>query len=459
MDGLTSQVARFITTPPAGGIPEAALPIIRSGFIDTIATMLAAKDEPVTRIVTAHVRAKRSPIAEASLLLGNERAPAPDAALINGAAGHALDYDDVALSGHPSTVLVPAILAEGEAVGASGLDCMRAYLLGYETWAELIGRDSHSIHTKGWHPTGVYGTVAAAAAVAALRNLDFERTRHAIALAASMSSGLTANFGTMTKPFHAGRAASNGIEAVRLAMAGLTASEDAFEHSTGGLLHALSPQGDTDRTTPAVNLGREWAILEYGLSIKKYPMCYATHRVIDGMLGLVKQHDLKPEDVTGVHATIGVPQAGMLRNHAPVTGLEAKFSLEFGVASSLVARQVGLSELTDEFVNRPEVREAMTRLTIDTTDTRCPLEAGFAMHDRVVVNLRDGRRLDSGDIRFATGNAKLPMQEAELRAKFLDCARDVRHLDPEELYDRLAHLEAVTRINKLAGVRAVPRAA
>ncbi len=458
MEGLTTQVAQFVSQPGFDNMPAAAAHIIRSGFIDTIATMLAGKDEPVTRLMTEHVRASRSPVAESSLLLGNERASARDAALVNGAAGHALDYDDVALSGHPSTVLVPAVLAEGEAIGASGADVMRAYLVGYEVWAELIGRDADSFHTKGWHPTGVFGTVAAAAAVAHLRRLNLETTRHGLAIAASMSAGLTANFGTMTKPYHAGRAAANGIESVRLAMAGMTASVDAFEHS-GGFLVALSPKGSTDRTTPAVNLGKELAILEYGLSIKKYPMCYATHRVIDGVLDLVQAHDIKAADVERVEATIGVPQAGMLRNHAPVTGLEAKFSLEFGVASSLVARKVGLTELTDEFVNRPQVREAMTRLSISTVDTRCPLEAGFAMNDRVVVRMKDGRKLDSGDIRFARGNAKVPMRDDDLRAKFMDCSRGVQHLDPVELFERLARLESVANVTDLVAVRAGRQAA
>ncbi len=458
MDGLTTQIARFVAQPGFDTLPAAAAHIIRSGFIDTVATMLAGRDEPVTRIMTERVRAGRAGLAEASLLLGKERASAQDAALVNGAAGHALDFDDVALSGHPSTVLVPAVLAEGEAIGASGAEAMRAYLVGYEVWAELIGRDADSFHTKGWHPTGVFGTVAAAAAVANLRKLDLDKTRHALAIAASMSSGLTANFGTMTKPYHAGRAAANGIEAVRLAMAGLTASTDAFEHQ-GGLLFALSPRGTTDRTTPAANLGKELAILEYGLSIKKYPMCYATHRVIDGMLDLVNKHDIKAPDVDRVEATIGVPQAGMLRNHAPVTGLEAKFSLEFGVASAMVARKVGLTELTDEFVNRPQVREAMTRLSIATVDTRCPLEAGFSLNDRVVVRLKDGRRLDSGDIRFARGNAKVPMRDEDLRAKFMDCARGVQYLDPSALFERLSHLDSMATVVELVAVRAGQRAA
>ncbi len=458
MQGLTTQLAAFVAQPGLERIPDEALRTVRSGFIDTIATLLAGRDEPVTTLVRDHVRAKRSALTEASLLLGEERAAAADAALVNGVAAHALDYDDVALAGHPSTVLVPAVIAEGEAIGASGSAAMRAYLVGYEVWAELIGREADAYHTKGWHPTGVFGTVAAAAAVAHLRGLDEERARHALAIAASLAGGLTANFGTMTKPFHAGRAAANGVEAVRLAQAGMTAAADAFEHA-GGFLAALSPKGNVDRTRPASGLGKRLAILEQGLSIKKYPMCYATHRVIDGVLDLARVNGVTASDVDRVDATIGTAQAGMLRNHEPVTGLEAKFSLEFAVASALVAGKVGLSELTDRFVAQPAVREAMRKLAIATTDTRCTFEPVFAFTDRVVLKLKDGRTLDSGEIRFARGNAKLPLRDADLRAKFMDCLGTVTHLDPDALFERLARLESLGSIHELAGSREARRVA
>ena len=447
MDGLTSRLAAFVAQPGLDRIPDEAARTIRSGFIDTLATMIAGRDEPVTKLVREHVRSKRSSLVEASLLLGEQRAGAPEAALVNGVAAHALDYDDVALAGHPSTVLVPTVLAEGEAVGASGLAAVRAYLVGYEVWAELIGREADAHHTKGWHPTGVFGTVAAAAAAAHLRGLDAGSSRHALAIAASLAAGLTANFGTMTKPFHAGRAAANGIEAARLARAGMTAAPDALEHA-GGFLAALSPRGHVDRTRPAA-VGGKLSILEQGLSIKKYPMCYATHRVIDGVLDLARANHVQPADVEGVEATIGSAQAGMLRNHAPVTGLEAKFSLEFAVAAALVAGKIGLSELTDAFVGRPEVREAMRKLSIATTETHCPLEPVFALTDRVVLKLKDGRSLDSGEIRFARGNARLPLRDEELRAKFMDCARSAADVDAEALFERLARLESLAAVGEL----------
>ncbi|HEY0885975.1 MAG TPA: MmgE/PrpD family protein, partial [Ramlibacter sp.] len=255
--------------------------------------------------------------------------------------------------------------------------------------------------------------------------------------------------GTMTKPLHAGRAAAAAIDAVRFAAAGLTAAPDAIEHHAG-YLAALSPQGRADRESPASALGRELRVLEYGLSIKKYPTCYATHRVIDGVLDLAREHRVRAEDVEEVRARIGVAQASMLRNHQPATGLEAKFSLEFAVASALVAGKVGLNELTDEFVGRRAVRDVFSKVKIATDDSQCPIEPIFAENDRVQLVLRDGRTLESGDIRFARGNAMAPLAAADLRTKFVDCAGRAGDIDAGALFDRLMDLRSVPRLRALA---------
>ena len=451
MTDLTAALARFICAPPFSTVPIDAAAIIESGFIDTTATMIAGRSEPVVDIVREHLSNRIAQRGESSVLFGVARASAADAALINGTAAHALDFDDVALGGHPSTVLVPALLAEGEALGASGTELLRAYLVGYEVWAELISRDADPHHVKGWHPTAVFGTVGAAAAVASLRRLPFEVARNAIALAGSMAGGLVANFGTMTKPFHAGRAASAGIEAARLAMRGMTAAPDAMEHHAG-FLKALSPQGRVDLERPAERLGRDLRIREAGLSIKQYPICYATHRVIDGVIDAARREDLSADQVATVHAQIGKTQASMLRNHAPQSGLEAKFSLEFAVASSLIAREVGLAQLTDAFVRRSDVQAAMKKVSTTTVDTSCPVEPMFAFADRVQIELNNGRTIDTGEIRFARGNAKLPLTRDELKRKFMSCVGGAADVDAERIYRQLASLATVANVKEVTAV-------
>jgi 2-methylcitrate dehydratase PrpD len=273
--------------------------------------------------------------------------------------------------------------------------------------------------------------------------LDAVRTAQALALAGSMAGGLVANFGTMTKPFHAGRAAAAGIEAVRMVARGFTASPDAMEHHAG-FLGAISPKGAADRERPADQLGKSLRIREMGLSIKRYPMCYSAHRTADAVLALTAQENLRAEDVAEVEVTLGTAQASMLRNHRPETGLEAKFSLEFAVASSLVARRVGLQELTDGFVNRPEVREQFGKVKINTTDTHCPIEPVFAFTDTVKIRTTTGREL-AQEVRFPRGNAMLPLTLEELREKFMDCAAGAP-VDGAQLFDRLCTLETAPNL-------------
>ena len=457
---LTQALAAFVAQPTFGDDEQAACDIAKTGFIDVLATMMAGCQEPVVGIVRAHVGHggnSQTPAEAPVVPFTGVMLPSAQAACINGVAAHALDFDDVALSAHTSTVLVPAILAEGHLLDISGRDALRAYVVGYEVWAELFAREPDQYHLKGWHPTGVFGTVGAAASIAYLHRLPEEQTRQALAIAASMASGLVANFGTMTKPFHAGRAAACAIEAVRLSMLGLTSTPDVFEHPAG-YLNALSPAGRVDRTRPATGLGQVLRILDNGLSIKRYPVCYSSHRMIDGVLAIAERENLQPAQVSRVRVTIGAAQASMLRNHSPQTGLEAKFSAEFAVASALIARQVGLVQLTDHFVCTDEVRTLMNKVEVAITDRLCPLDPAFAYADRVEIELVDGRFFDSGDIRFAHGNAKLPLNPAGLRQKFMDCmavspwSADAQRENGDRgtrLYERIAQLESLPRLRQL----------
>ena len=450
MSGLTQQLAAFVAAPDFGPQYEEACRIARTGFTDTIATMMAGSTEPVVGMLLQHYEGFQCAAQEAPVPFARKLLPAMYAASINGTSAHALDYDDVALSGHPSTVLVPAILADGHVAGASGLDALRAYVIGYEVWAELFGRETDQYHLKGWHPTAVLGTVGATAALAWLNRLPEEQVRNALAISASMAGGMVANFGTMTKPLHAGRAAACAVEAVQLAQLGLTAAPDVFEHRAG-FLNALSPAGQVDRERPAAGLGAHLRITDIGLAVKQYPMCYSAHRGIDGLLDILKREKLKPGDVRKVTTVIGRTQASMLRNHAPQTGLEAKFSMEFAVASALTAQRVGLNELTDAFVNRPDVREQFGKVSIECVDTQSAYDPAFSRADRVVVETSDGRSFDSGEVEYARGDPKLPLDEAGLRAKFADCLAVAGFDDAAAatLYAKVAALEKLGNLREL----------
>ena len=328
-------------------------------------------------------------------------------------------------------------------MGSTGADMIVAYVAGYETWAELFRRDTGLLHQKGWHPTGLYGAVGAAAACASLRRLDADKAAQAIALGASQSSGLMANFGTMTKPFHAGKAAHAGIMAARLAEAGFTASTDALEHPQG-FLHAISPTGTEDRTSEA-KPGETWAILTQGLGIKKYPTCYCTHRAIDCMLDLVNATPIKADEVKKITVNISDYFATILRNHQPDTGLAAKFSMEFAMASGVVAKRVGLRELTDEFVQRPDIQALMRKVEIVTTTEHDPELSGAAPQDQVTVELTNGSTIAGEPVKRATGHASRPLTEAQIYDKFADCL-DVGASDipADVLFKRLSAIQSMS---------------
>jgi 2-methylcitrate dehydratase PrpD len=447
-DTLTRALGAFVCDLRLAAIPPEALHIVHTGMADAVATMIAGSVEDAPGILYA---ALNPPPGDASLYLTGPRVPAPEAAWINGTAAHALDFDDVALRGHPSTVLVPAILAEAEAIGASGARMAAAYVAGYEVWAELAGRDPTHHHQKGWHPTGIFGPIGAAAACASLRGLDADKATVAIALGASHSAGLVANFGTMTKPYHAGRAAHAGVIAARLAGAGFSASADALEHPLG-LLAAVSPKGEADRASPA-GVGHDWQILKQGLGVKKYPLCYCTHRAIDGMLDLLAEQKLDAEDVARIGVSTSRRNATILRNPRPQTGLEAKFSMQFAMASAVVARSVGLAELTDAFVRRPDVQALLARVEVEPDDRQDALRPGTAPYDLVVVETKDGRRLESRRVSDERGSPSLPLSMGELWAKFESCfAAGNPRLAPRPVFDALMSIERQPNVAALVGL-------
>ena len=438
---LTQDLGRFAAGLTFEKLPQEAVEIARTGITDTVATMIAGAHDPAPQLLRKGLDPAPGP---ASLYFSGETATAPEAAWINGTAGHALDYDDVGCRGHVSTVLVPAILAEAETLGLGGREMFAAYVAGYETWAELARRDPGHHHKKGWHPTGIFGAIGAGAACATLRRLNPEQATMAIALAASQAGGIMANFGTMTKPFHAGRAAHAGLVSARLAELGFTAAPDALEHAQG-FLSAVSPEGRADREGPTPRLGEEWHIVKQGLSIKKYPACYCTHRSLDGMLDLLARRPLKPAEIGHITVSISDTHSLILRNHMPQTGLAAKFSMEFAMAASVISRRAGLGEYTDEFVRRPEVQDLMRRVSVVTNENYDPVVSGASVYDQVTIELANGERVESEQIRRSRGHAERPLGDIELFDKFRTCL-DAGHarIAPERLFDRLRNLERLS---------------
>lgn len=448
---LTQLLAGFLSEFDATRVPQEAADVAGRGFADSIASMVAGRQETcvtATETALAGISARPSN-SDPHLYLSNKRAPALIAACINGTAAHALDYDDVALRGHPSSVLMTAALIEGEIGDLPGAQVTAAYVAGYEIWAELVRREPGQLRTKGWHPTGMYGSIAAAAVSIVARRLSPEIAQHALGIAASQASGLSANFGSMTKPFHAGRAVQSGILSVELALAGMTASHDALEHPQG-FLHAFSPDGREDRDSPIDRLGRDWQIMKQGLSMKRYPVCYSVHRAVDAMLGLLKKGPIAADQVERIEVSLGQAQANMLRHHAPKTVLEAKFSAEFAMAAAIIAGRLGLRELTEDFVTRHDIQSLLRRVVIATNEDYDPELSDYSRYDQVIVRLKNGQSLVSDQVRRPIGHASQPLGWDDLWPKFDDClAIDFSSSRREQLFQSLRNLPALDSVRSL----------
>jgi 2-methylcitrate dehydratase PrpD len=434
-------------------IPAEAIGNARNGITDSAAVTILGRNTEVVRILRSVLKL-RSGSGEARICFGTDGADAPQAALVNGTAAHALDYDDIGLNSvqptHPSAVLAPAILAEAEALGCTGRDILTAYVTGFEVWGEIGSRDRQPYHVKGWHPTATFGAIAAAAAVAKLGNLDAVKATHAIGIAASQAGGLVANFGSMTKPFHAGRAAQVGVLSARLAAAGMTASADALENKQG-FLNAISPGGDVDLARPLC-IGKNWWLISDGLGFKLYPMCYGTHRAIDGTIALAQEHDLTPENVVEINVEVAKSQLANLVQHDPQTALDAKFSMEFALAMAIIARRATLTEVEDSFVQRSDVRALMKKVRISILQESDPVRHRIPPVDGVRVTLVDGRTVEQR-FRQPLGHRDRPVGPDVLWAKFLDCTHSVLGMpSAQRLFGLLQNLEQVTSIADLPTV-------
>ncbi len=417
----TSTIAEFIAKSRWEDCPVEAVDAARRAILDCLGVMLAGSIEPAARIVTGIARAEGG--APLATVVGTSlRTGAVWAALANGTAAHALDFDDTnfAMMGHPTAPVLSAALAAGELALADGRALVHAFLLGFEvetTMAEVMNPPHYE---KGFHATGTLGTMGAAAAAARLLALDAEQTRTALAIAASQASGLKENFGTMTKPFHAGHAARSGVLSALLAREGFTASAHAIEGPQG----YFAVLGAGKREERALeSLGAPWKILKTGVAVKPYPSCACTHSIIDGALELRRIHNLTPEQVAEVTVGVNAAVPRILIHSRPRSGLEAKFSGEFSAAAALCEGRVGIATFRDDKTDDPVITGLMKRVRM-VVDPAIPGDLERHVWTRVTVRLRDGREVAIGP-RPVPGHPGLPLSMDQLREKFRDCARTV----------------------------------
>ena len=452
----TDAAIDFVHRTQLDDIPADVQHLGKRAILDTVGVSLAAaKDEAVA--ILAETLAGREGNSAATVIGRSHRTDALSAALINGVLAHALDFDDVndSCMGHPSAPLVPAVLALGEEIGASGAQVLEAFLIGFELECKLGLAIGNAHYAKGWHATATTGTMAAAAACAKLLGLNREQIGMALGIAASSSAGMRINFGTMTKPFHVGQAARGGLMAALLASNGFTATADILDHPID-YTRVFADKDEADASRIVGTLGSPWDIASPGLVVKKYPCCNSTHRTIDATLSLVSEHSPSPSEIESIVITMPPGEDIPLIYSRASTGLEGKFSMQYCIASAILDGRVDLNTFDQTSVDRPEVQRLTGLVKLEYDDTQDPVVVNAGGHVDVTINMSAGSSVTTR-IEQAGGTPEYPLSDEELNQKFTSCAsRTLNSSQVDQALSQVYALQDLSDIGEFMSTIAAP---
>src|SRR6266550_2827240 len=450
----TQRVVDFVVKTRFEDVPAKGLEQAHIGILDCVGVALAGARQPAGAIGAEWAR-KAGGAPQATVWGQGFKTAAHDAALVNGTAAHALDYDDVTwgMIGHPSVSLVPSVFALGEQINASGRDVLLAYAVGFEIMAKL-GRTTQPAHSLegGWHSTGTIGAFGATAACCKLLRLDAGQIGRALGIVYSMTSGNVKNFGTMCKPLHAGLAARNAVEAALWSELGFTSVPYPFDGYRR--FHDVYSRGLPENMAPLTELGREWELVLRGVTIKPYPCGVALHPAIDAVLDLKARNAIDPDRIERIEVGMTRYTYDKLSYLQPKTGLEAKFSMPFTVAWTLVHPHVTLDTFTDAAVTQPQIQALVRRTQLYVHEE---IERKWKMGSRpvhVLLRMRDGTTLEK-QVDISKGNPEVPLTRDELQRKFEDCARLALPSEgTRSAIERLSDLDRLKSIRELTAVLA-----
>jgi 2-methylcitrate dehydratase PrpD len=420
---ITAQVATFIEKTRISEMPGPVVQKAKQLVTDLLGVATAGSREKAARIIQGFIE-EQNARGSATIIGTDQRSHPAASSLANGISGHVLDYDDVSepMYGHPTVAVLPACLALGEELDVSGKDLLESYIIGLEVTVKLSYGMNPAHYEHGWHSTCTLGSMGAAAAAAKLLGLTGEQLRTALALAASQAGGLQQNFGTMIKPFHAGRASENGVLAALLAQRGWTGDQNILEAPLG-FFHLFCGPGHYDAERCVNSLGKPFEIDRPGIILKKYPSCAFSHPAIDAALIITQDPHYDVSKLERVEGRIHSLADQILIHRNPQTGLEAKFSMEACVALALLDGRVNTKSFTDRRLANKDFKEILRRVqrVVTASDKKGPRGFGPA---EVRVLLKGGDIMEAR-VEKAKGNAENPMTEEEIREKYLDCCSDV----------------------------------
>ena len=419
-----------------------------NAVIDTIACMLIGSQHPVTERILAAVAQWGN--GNSTIIGCPHKTAAPWAALVNGTSAHAIDFDDYNETPsftHPSSVILPALLAIAEEQDKSGADVLDAFIVGVEVIMRIGEAVNPSHYKLGWHATSTIGALGAAVSSARLIGLDSNAISSALSIATSHASGYNSQFGTMAKPLHAGFAAHTGVLAAQFAAMDISASTTTLD-GKWSFLSLLSTKEVQDFDNALEKLGRKLAIEEYGLTIKPYPCCSAIHRAIDGILDLRTEYNLSPADVAAITVRIPAAYADILPFVFPESDTEARFSMTYCVAVALFSGDLLPVDFTMKAIKRSEIRALISLITMKrhsgTTQNQ-----DIQKPDIVTIELKTGRILER-IVDKPLGSIDRPFDKTELQAKFTHCAQDILGQERcSKLISLLQNLGTLERLSEL----------
>jgi len=437
---LSEKLASFVSGVEPSMVPTSAFDVAERSFVDTVGVILAGRCEEATTIAQ-----NLSEQDSVTLLSGHDADQA--GAFVNAVSGHCLDYDDCYQGGaiHPSVTVIPALLSSSSPE-ISGKKLLTAYVVGVEIQAHLGDILLPEHYMTGWHATSTLGTFGVAAAVATLLDLEQEEAEHALNIAASLPGGLKKNFGTTTKSVHAGQAARSGITAAVLASNGATADADAIG-GTRGFVELYD--GDPSRSvTLPLESETDWAILDPGIQIKKYPCCNYTHSSIEGAVHLRDRLSVPPEKIEQVTVSVSKGAVETVTHEDPTTGLEAKFSFEYTVASALAKGTITLRSFRREAIDDPLTQQLRKKVKVEVDSDK----SYESLSSEITIKTDDGEQV-STVVSHPPGHESNPLSETELRNKFRRCTtREYNGERAEELFEFLRSLRSRDSVRELTGV-------
>jgi 2-methylcitrate dehydratase PrpD len=437
---LRQMLAEFVAGFDLRQVPPSVIERARVAFVDTIGVSVAGSHEEVSHIVAEMVKAEGS--APQCTVIGQSLRASPQlAALANGVANHAMDYDFTFMSGQAVAPVIPALLPVAEVTGATPADVLGAFIVGCEVAARIIRSSPRLTSGGGWHTTGIVGNVAAAAGCAKLMKLKVDQVANAIGISVSLGSGLPVNYGSMTKPLHCGNAARNGVLAALLASKGFTSNAGAFE-GNNGFYRTFGRALPTD-FAPFDDLGRRWDLEATGYSIKNYPSGGRGHTAIEAALILREKIGVRLAEIANIHCWVSPSSATRVNANYPGDVEAAKFSAAYVIAYSLVHGTPKIKAFTPEALKDERTR-AMAKLVTAGPDPNLSDALG-QNPARLKITLKDGQAFEH-QRDYPTGSPKLPMTAKQVEEKFMDCAAQTVSADAARKLFAL-----VSTIDKQAG--------